>query len=140
MINSIKVLFMLKDIDNVYHGIIINISQKDRSVFRQLKVIGKKKIFFGLITLYKIEVDESNFNETMLSVQKNMTNGFLFIKQEFYIHFYRSNELVIVFRDKIFRVTTDKNSWGEALEYGLKLNIKHGQLDFIPNRFKDEPF
>lgn len=62
----------------------------------------------------------------------------LFKRQEFYAHFYRNDELIIVFRDRVFRITPDKATWGEAREHGRQLGIIEKQLDFIPNRFMDE--
>ena len=123
-----------------YHGIIINISQKNKSLISNLNVIGKKKSIFGIITIYKIEVKQNEINNIIIKIQENMVNKILFLKQEFYAHFYRNNEMIIVFREKIFTVTLDKNTWEEAINYGRKINIKEKQLDFIPNRFEDEEF
>ena len=91
--------------NNNYHGIIVNLSQKDKSIFKNLDIIGKKRALLGLVTLYKIKVNENSINKVIVDVQKNMNNRILFKKQEFYAHFYRNNELIIVFRDSIFKVT-----------------------------------
>ena len=129
-----------KEAHNEYHGIIVNLSQKDKSIVKNLNVIGRKRVLFGLITLYKISVNENAIDKVIIEVQKNMNDRILFKKQEFYAHFYRNNELIIVFRDKIFKVTPDPTTWGEAVRHGRLLNIADGQLDFIPNRFEDETF
>jgi hypothetical protein len=129
-----------KNNDQIYHGIIINISQKNKSLISTLDVIGKKKSIFGIITIYKIEVKVNEINNIINKIQENMAIKILFLKQEFYAHFYRNNEMIIVFREKIFNVILDKNTWMEAINFGKSINIKEKQLDFIPNRFEDEQF
>ncbi len=124
----------------IYHGIIVSVSQKDRSIFGRLKSIGSKKVLLGLIRLYKVEVREEELDEVVSAIQRNMADRILFRRQEFYAHFYRDDELLIVFRQKVFRASTDRQSWGDALAYGRSLNISGKQLDFAPNRFCDETF
>jgi hypothetical protein len=123
-----------------YHGIVINRSQKDRAIFDGLEVIGKRKLFLGLIVFYKIRVRPSDLDGVIGRVQENMSSKFLFKKQQYYAHFYRAGELIIVFRDKTFKATTDKKTWRNAIAYGKSLNIAENQLDFVPNRFEDETF
>ena len=125
---------------NEYHGIIINISQKDKSIFNNLQIIGKKKVLLGLVILYKIRVSENRINEVIQTVQNNMASKLLIKKQGYYAHFYRGNELIVVFKDKVFTVSTDKTTWSDAIEYGKHLKINGKQLDFIPNRFEDEDY
>ena len=33
--------------DKEYHGIIINLSQRDKSIFKTIEIIGKRKLLFG---------------------------------------------------------------------------------------------
>jgi hypothetical protein len=125
---------------NEYHGIIINQSQKNKSIFKKLKIIGKKKVFFGLVVLFKISVNKENLNDIIKSIQENMASNLFILKQEYYAHFYRKNELIIVFKNRVFYVTTDKNTWKEAIDYGKSLNIIEKQLDFTPNKIEDEKY
>jgi hypothetical protein len=126
--------------NNEYHGIIFNISQKDGSVFKSLNIIGKRRYLGGLLTIYKICVPVSYLDETIRRIQNNMRDGILFKKQEFYVHFYKQEELVIVFKDKVFRTTTDRSTWKEAIEYGVSRGIKEQQLDFKPCKIEEEEF
>ena len=121
-----------------YHGIMIDRSQKNRSIFTSLRIIGKKRVLAGLVTLYKIEVPENRIDEICKTVMKNMSEHFLFLKQEYYAHFYRDDELIIVFRDRIFKVTPDPATWTDAVMHGRALGIRGNLLDFIPNRFENE--
>jgi hypothetical protein len=123
-----------------YHGIIINLSQKDKSIFNTVEVIGKRKFLFGLITLYKVKVSPGNIDNVIKAFQTNMSDRIFLRKQEFYFHFYRGNELVIVFKNKIFKASPDKSTWSDAITYGIQLKIPENQLDFIPNKFEDEEY
>lgn len=46
-------------IDN-YHAIIINLSQIDKSIFKQFNVIDIRKRFLSIIKLYKITVPKED--------------------------------------------------------------------------------
>ena len=123
-----------------YHGIVLNISQKDKSIFNRLQVIGKKKALMGLITFYKIKIDSHQIDDVIRNIQSNMARNFGPIKQEFYAHFYRNNELIIAYKDKLFNVTTDRTTWAKAISHGRSLNIMEKQLDFTPCKFEDETY
>ncbi len=123
-----------------YHGIVINHSQRDRGIFQKLDVIGTKRLFAGLIVFYKIRVRPSDLDRVIKEIQENMSSRFLIKRQHYYAHFYRGNELIVVFKDKVFKVTTDKKSWRNPIAYGKSLHIVEDQLDFVPNRFEDETF
>jgi hypothetical protein len=105
-----------------YHGIIINISQEDKSIFNKLKIIGQKTSSKGWI-LYKIEAKVKELPKTIKQLQDNL-------KPRYYFHFYRNDELIVVFKAKIFKIKTDKSTWKEAIEYGKSLRIPKKELDF----------
>jgi hypothetical protein len=123
-----------------YHGIIISQSQHDRSIFNKLEIIGKRKSLFGLLTLYKIRVKPEKIDLTIKLLQSNMASRLFLIKQEFYFHFYRDNELIVVFRDSIFKISPDKSTWNDAIAHGRSLKIADKQLDFTPNTFESETY
>ena len=106
---------------SVYHGIIVNLSQKDKSILKSFEIIGFKKVLFGLLKLYKLQVKADLIDKAIKELQGNMSDRILLKKQEFYFQFYRENELLIVFKDKIFRVSPDKSTWTEAIAYGKEL-------------------
>ncbi len=58
----------------------------------------------------------------------------------YYAHFYRAEELIIVFPDRGFHVSPDENSWKEVISYGESLGVPRAELDFRPCRFRDETF
>jgi len=50
-------------------------------------------------------------------LQENMVKG------KFYFHFYRDDELIVAFKERIFKVPTDKNTWKEMIEFGKSIGI-----------------
>ena len=121
-----------------FHGIVLNLSQKNRRLLSELDLLGRS--LFGLLALYKVRVPAGRLEDTIVRVQRNMARRIVFFPQEFYAHFYRANELIVVFRDDVYRVTTDRSSWGDALDHGRALGISEKQLDFSPCRFEDETY
>ena len=123
-----------------YHGIIINVSQRDKSILRKMQIIGVKKAALHLIKLYKVEVKAEEIEDTIKSLQQNLSAKLLFKFKNFYFHFYRNDELIVVFRDRIFRLSTDRSTWDEVIQYGISLGIPDKQLDFFPCRIEDEEY
>ncbi len=122
-----------------YHGIIIWQSQRKKSIFRKLNCIGSKKFFLGLIMIQKIQVSPEELEPIIAELQQNLTDRFLWMRN-FYFHLYREDELIVVFRDQIFHLTADVETWKDAIKYGKSLGIPEKQLDFKPCRFEDETF
>ncbi len=87
--------------------------------------------------MYKVEVAAGDIEQAIQQFQANLRPlPFL----QFYCHFYRGNELIVVFKEKVFRMTTDRPTWGDALAYGRSLGIPDRQLDFFPCRWEEEPY
>lgn len=58
--------------------------------------------------------------------------------EPYYAHLYNDNELIVVFKEKVFHVTPHRSTWTPIIEYGRMLHIPESQLTFWPNRFQDE--
>lgn len=114
-----------------YHGILVDVSQKNKKIFNKLNILGKKKV--GGWILYKIGILPKNIKPEIKKLQKNMFDGF-------YFHFYKDKKLIAVFKKKIFIAKTKKSSWKKIIQYGQSLNIPKKQLDFHPCRIKDEKY
>jgi len=123
-----------------YHGIIINLSLKNKSAIQSLDVIGRKQVFLNWLVLLKVAVREQDLEVTIQALQTNMMDRFGFCSPHFYCHFYRADDLIIVFKNRIFRVKTDPATWPEVLAYGRSLGIPAKQLDFAPCRVEDETY
>lgn len=72
-----------------YHGIIVNISQRDKSIFTQLKILGRKTIIPAILLLYKINVAPEKLESTLQNLQDNMAGSL------FCAHLYRNEELFL---------------------------------------------
>ena len=117
--------------EKIYKGYIIDKSQKDKSIFKTLNITNHKTIWLGLIKIYEVEVKGREIGVVVPCLQKNMTSRIGFVKQEFYLHFYCEDELLIVYRSKIFSATSDPSTWIEAHNYGKSLGIISKQLDYL---------
>jgi len=123
-----------------YHGIVIDLSQKRRSIFGELEVIGKRRAFFNTVSLLKLRVSADALEPTITRLQANLRPGLGPFVKAFYFHFYREGELIVVFKDRIFRTKPDRMFWEELIEHGKSLGIPESQLDFVPCRFADEEY
>jgi hypothetical protein len=126
--------------DTDFHGIIINISQKNYSVLHSLEIIGRKVVLLHIVSLLKVRVPSESLDATIKRLQDNMRKNCLPFAHSFYFHFYNDDELIVVFKNKLFRVKPEPLQFGEIVEYGKMVGIPEKQLDFCPFRFKDETF
>ena len=119
-------------LDN-YLGIIVDHSLKNQEYARQLQVLASRSI--GSWRLLLIEVEEE-LSDQIKSLQENMVD----IQDKcWYAHFFRQQELIVVYQDRMFRVTVQPDTWTDAIQYGLANGIPEEQLDFQPC-FKSEAF
>jgi len=116
-----------------YRGILIREGLKNPSVLERLRVLGMKQA--GEWLLVKVEVSEEEIKEVVKLVQNNLKRN-----PAFYAHFYRYNELIVVFPERVFRMTPDKATWGLAIAYGQSVGIPLKELDFKPCRIEDETY
>lgn len=48
------------------------------------------------------------------------------------MHFWQDRDVIVVFRDKMFEVNfDDKETWKDAVAYGLSVGVPEEQLDFL---------
>lgn len=83
--------------------------------------------------IFGIEIKKEQLEKAIQHIQMNLK-----IDAPYYVHFYNDEELIVVFKKKVFRVKPHISTWKPIIEYGKKLKIPEGQLDFWPNRFQDE--
>ena len=139
---------------NSYHAEIINLSQNDTSIFKSFNVIDVRKRFLGIVKIYKITISKNDIQEAINIVQSNMSRK---IKKEWYATFHNSEKAIVVFRKKLFKLSTtginpvyqhkldttnsvDKKHWDEMISYAKSLNIPDNQLDFLPPDFRTEKY
>lgn len=117
----------------MYHGIILNEEFVDPDFVKTFKFFAKRKSSTNSWILYGIEVKDSQLQEAVSQIQVNIKAG-----EPYYAHLYNDKEVVVIFKDKVFRVTPHESSWNKIKEFGRTLKIPEDQLDFWPNRFQDE--
>jgi hypothetical protein len=117
----------------MYHGIIVNAAFKDPSFIESFKFFAKKKSLTSSWILYGIELADQDIDQVVSDIQKNMVTD-----KPYYAHLYNDNELIVIFKEKVFRVRPHISTWAPIIEFGKALNIPVEQLDFWPNRFQDE--
>ena len=117
-----------------YHGILLDVEFKSKEFLENFKILGSEKSETNPWTMYKIEVPDKDIEKVIEMCQSNLVIG------TYYCHFYRENEIIVVFKKKIFRVTTDKTTWKSVIEYGMSIGISPKQLDMKPVKFEDETY
>jgi hypothetical protein len=100
-----------------YRGTIVKESLKDGTILKSLKVTGHRIVGRPRDSWDLVSVEVSL--EDLAKLKYYINDG------PWYAHFWNDNELIIVFKDKIF---TDVQS---AMEYGMSIGIPLEQLDFI---------
>lgn len=115
----------------MYHAIIINKQFIDSNYPKTKKVFAKK--VDSDWEIFGVEVEDTELNAFVAEVQQNMRPN-----ETWYAHIYNDNELIVVFKDKVIKVTPHQSTWGSIFEYGKSLSIPEKQLSFWPNRFQDE--
>jgi hypothetical protein len=139
---------------NNYHADLVNLSQINTNIFKQFNVISIRKRFLGIIKIYKIKIPPNDLHNVIVSVQANMSKK---LNKEWYVSFYNTEQIIVVFRKKIFELSTngitpiymkkldttnatDKEKWDEMINYAKSLHIPDNQLDFLSPNFRTETY
>lgn len=115
----------------MFHGILLDLAFVDQEYPKSFPLFAQK--LSGDWGLYGIKVDRNDYESTVVNIQAHMKAD-----KPFYNHLYDDEILIVIFRERIFRMTTHASSWEEVIQYGVALGIPKHQLDFWPNRFQDE--
>jgi hypothetical protein len=115
----------------MYHAILIDKEFVDNNLPNQYPVFAKK--IDGSWIIYGVEIQNDKLEKTVALLQKNLKDDI-----SWYFHIYNDKELIVVFKNKVFRVKPHKSTWNKIVRYGKEQGIPAHQLDFWPNRFQDE--
>ena len=103
----------------MYTGVIVQNSLKNPSILDGFQIL--KKWTDEDWELYKVDATK----EQIQSLSGELSDG------HWYTHFWQDNELIVVFKDKIFEFdVNDKDGRLAAVEYGMSIGIPEEQLDF----------
>ncbi len=114
--------------ENIFHAILLNVSFQDPKFPEKFKVFNKIEFENSDWIVFGVEVDES----ASVEIQKNMIEG------KNFNHMYNEDQLIIIYKEKIFKVSKDNSTWEEAVAFGKSLDIPEDQLNFRPFKFEDE--
>lgn len=113
-----------------YRGVIIDKSFIDPEFPKKFKPFAKKES--GDWKIYGIEVEEKEIDQVIIDIRENMKEG------SWYSHFYRGDDLIVVFKEKGFVSTINPETWVEIREYAEKLGIPREQMEIKPVRPEEE--
>jgi hypothetical protein len=116
---------------NLFHGILLDLSFTNREYPKSFSLFARK--IAGDWGLYGIIVPQDKLEQTIVDIQSRMKTN-----EPSYNHLYDDERLIVIFKERIFHVTSHASSWNEIERYGVALGIPEQQLDFWPNRFQDE--
>lgn len=120
---------------DVYHGILLDAEFEDKNFLNKFRIFAKRKDTKNGWICFGVEIESETLKQTIDDIQKNLRTD-----TPFYAHLYNGKELIVIFKERIFRVGLDKTTWGTLKEYGSKvLQIPYEQLDFWPTAFEEEP-
>ncbi len=112
----------------MYKGTIIKESLTDPVILKTIKVVSEYS-----------EVNQDNSDDTWHLYDVEVSQEEIkklqdYLKREdgWYMHFWQGEEVTVVFRDKIFHINSDnKETWKDAVAYGLSVGVPKEQLDFL---------
>ena len=105
--------------NKIYKGMIVIESLEDKNLVSKMQILDTK-------------VAEDLTTNIVLISKTDIENLMPYIKQgPWYAHFWHGNEVLVVFRDKIFKFLHNKEeSWRETIGYGISIGIPRKQLNF----------
>ena len=110
---------------NEYKGCIVEESLTDNRILNNLKVVKIR------ITSEENADDRWHIYDSIVS-KDEIDKFYEHLKQGWYMHFWKGNEMIILFKGKKFVVDVDdKDTWKDAIDYGLFIDIPKEQLDFV---------
>jgi len=116
-----------------YHGNILDTSFTNPQFVNEFKVFARRKSPTNPWTMHGVAVPEGKIEKVIARVQENLIPN-----TPYYAHFYRGDDLLVVFKEKVFKIRPDKSTWNDVIEYGRALGIPDEQLDFAPTTLEDE--
>jgi hypothetical protein len=106
-----------------YLGIVVRESLRDPSLTPP--VIASKRGAEWTLLLVRIPKEELDLQLETLRSNLDRTDCW-------YAHLFREDELVVLFDDAVFRVTTNPATWDAVLQHGRERGVPDDELDFSP--------
>lgn len=108
--------------DRLFNGMIVEESLLDPSIMNEIPIDRVQITSPGRWHIYSVVFSEHQIEHCQRWIKDD----------PWYIHFWRDDEIIVIFKDKIFRFSqSDKATWKPALTHGQALGIPEAQLDFL---------
>jgi hypothetical protein len=117
----------------LYHGILVDFAFTNHEYPERYDLFAKQRSDDGEWQLFGVEVKPELLHELISEIQAEMKDD-----APYYVHLYNDEELVIVFKNRVFRFTEGPETWSPAKFYAKGLGVPEDQLDFFPNQFSQE--
>ncbi len=111
-----------------YVGVLIEQSLSDPAGLRGIEVLRRQRDPHGTWVFLLVRVVGEPATEAFAALQAGLRQ-----QERWYAHFFRGDELVVIFADAIFTMSTSPATWRPAIEHGRRLGIPPEQLDFVPH-------
>ena len=109
----------------LYEWVIIEESLIDNRILNNLNIVELE------ITTEENPEDRWHIYTVLMSKDEILNLAKYLKPSKFYAHFWSGNDMIAVFSGKTFEFyLDDRNSWKDAIEYGLSIDIPEEQLDF----------
>lgn len=107
--------------EKVYKGIIIEESLIDSKYLNEIEIINTKIAHNGEWTLRTVNITKEEIEYLSDKIKSD----------SYYMHFWNNRDIIVVFKNKTFEINYDnKETWKDAIEYGISIGIPKEQLDF----------
>ena len=111
-----------------YLGVVVRESLRDPT--RTPPVVASKRGAEWTLLLVRVREGDLDHQVEVLRLNLNRTDCW-------YAHFFRNSELVVVFYDEVFRVSTDPSTWDAPVRHGRVRGVPDDELDFSPNTISE---
>ncbi|EKE28661.1 MAG: hypothetical protein ACD_3C00035G0011 [uncultured bacterium (gcode 4)] len=110
----------------MYKWAIIEESLTDNRILNDIKILELE------ITSDEEPEDRWHIFTVMMDKDQIMKLAWFIKPAKYYAHFWSWDEMLIAYPNKIFEVSLEnKNTWKDAIEHGLSIDIPLEQLDFL---------
>ncbi len=111
-----------------YVGVLIEQSLADPAGLHGIEVRRRQRDPHGTWVFLLVRVPGGQAHDAFAGLQAALRKD-----RAWYSHFFRGDELVVIYRDAIFTMSADPTTWGPAIDHGRRLGIPAEQLDFVPH-------
>lgn len=117
--------------DFAYHGTLVREGLRRPETLALFPRLGRRRV--GNWTLIKI-----GFPAAALERAVDVVQAALLKEPPYFANLYGGHDdrVVVVFPDRVFRMTPERATWSEAIRYGLDLGIPEHELIFGPGNFE----